>query len=147
MLALLLPLAQNDPITVATETRGRGGGRGDGRGRGRGRGGQRQMPPGFDDEVEKMHVGYCSVGDRATTHGPCLKFKLRAERKSLSKEEWDEKMKAVQDIVPLELGQEQMDEMHEFWCSRPERARTNSGPLHTLCENYVKHKEGLKKEL
>ena len=106
------------------------------------------MPPGFAEEVEKMHVEFCSEGNRATTYGPCLKYKLKTQRKSLSKEEWDEKMKAVQDIVPLELGQTQMDEMHDFWCARPEvKDAVEGSALHNLCDNYFKHKEGLKKEL
>ena len=66
-------------------------GRGD-KGRGRGRGPPK--PPGFKEEVEKMHEEFCSQGDnRWETYGPCFQFRLKD--KGLGKAEWDKEMEAV----------------------------------------------------
>ncbi len=41
-----------------------------------------------------------------------------------------------------------MDEMHDFWCARPESLAAEEGSaLHDLCDNYMKHKEAQKVEL
>ncbi len=122
-----------------------------------------------------MHEEFCSQGDRWETYGPCFQFRLKD--KGLGKADWDKEMEAVRrgadgprtpprspahayltrdsarraqlrERVPVEKGQEQMDEMHDFWCERPEfKAAEEGSALHDLCDNYFKHKESRKTEL
>lgn len=72
------------------------------------------------EEVTKMHKVFCSEADRWETHGPCLKFKIKADTDPAQRAEVEAAMKKVQEKVPVEEGQKQVRKPDQAWsCPAP----------------------------
>ena len=91
----------------------------------------------------KMHDEWCMQGDHWTTYGPCMRHKVITDsRGDTESPDIKAKMKAIDDKLPIEKGEIQLREMHDWWCARAEAQEAADGSaLKVFCDGWAAHKQ------
>ena len=102
----------------------------------------------------EMHELWCNTGKgkvkRQETKGPCLQHALNKdiEAKKIDQAAGKERAKAIEKLVPKELGIQHNAEMHDWYCSRKPAVEAAAGSaLRAFCAGWAHHKATDKSEL
>jgi hypothetical protein len=91
----------------------------------------------------RMHDEWCAMDDHAVTHGPCMKHEVvrQAKETGMPHQKVRDKLERVEQIVNREKGEEQIGEMHDWWCSRPMVTNApEDSDLRVFCDGWEEHK-------